>query len=333
MILVVPSGGTLNFTVMLDVFSTGTGTLITTISDPTSTFPSVILTTKGVSGALTQRTLTLGTLLTNATSAFTAGGILGIAPPGTFRIDFTASGATQELWIKGVDTTNGWETEKVAWQQLDSASDYMGAPAGMATTQNQATLLAAINALVPSTIPGAYIGNFTIQDNSSNPIQAAIIRLSLNGVPQGSFTTDANGNATTSIDNRVYTIAATYPGFSFTPTTFNAGTGGSFTFHMTRLTPAAAPSASECRIQDYLTDQSGNPLGGATIAWYLQNPDIHTGIRNGTISSDATSGYYYLDVQQGTGPYILDRSRIANVIFPQITVTALNTTGSSYIST
>ena len=126
MILVVPSGGTLNFTVMLDVFSTGTGTLVTTITNPTSAFPSMVLTIKGQSGALTQRTLTLGTLLANATSVFAAGGICSIAPAGSFRIDFTTSGSIQEIWIKGVDTTNGWETDKVLWQQCDSASDYMG---------------------------------------------------------------------------------------------------------------------------------------------------------------------------------------------------------------
>ena len=270
----------------------------------------------------------------NSLGTFT--GAMPLAPAGLYQVNFCQQVGGSPALADAPPKTGfaGWWNGTAFLGDIGSllnVGTLVNAPAGMATTQNQATLLAAINALVPSTIPGAYIGNFTIQDNSSNPIQAAIIRLSLNGVPQGSFTTDANGNATTSIDNRVYTIAATYPGFSFTPTTFNAGTGGSFTFHMTRLTPAAAPNPSECRIQDYLTDQSGNPLGGARIAWNLDPVGVHVGTRKGEIISDATSGYWYLDVIQGTGDYTFDRQRISNVIFPEITVTAANTTGSSYI--
>ena len=164
-----------------------------------------------------------------------------------------------------------------------------------------------------------------VNDTASAALQNVRVSMTLNAnIYQA--TTDASGHASFNLDAGTYAAAATYPGYQSTGNSYTVTLAGlqSPAIVMTAITVPGPTNPSDCRLYGYLYDQAGIIMPLASVNWTLGNAASNVGRNSGLIQTD-TTGYCYLDVTLGSGPYTF-----VTPINNKPTATSVNTTNSTF---
>ena len=205
-------------------------------------------------------------------------------------------------------------------QQVADAMNFT--PTG---TIHSGSVINLLNGLTPSGFAGIYATTFLVTDTANNPLQGVSITVS-NNSQSHTYQSNAAGNATDSLNAATYHVAAAIPNnaaYSFTPTTFTVAGAGTVTLAMQFNSVAPPSNPSDCLLYGYTYDQAGIGVVSA-IRWELLMTPNNVVINHGLLQSDAT-GYYFVNVNKGTGSY-----RFTTTPGNQITITSINTTNNTY---
>jgi hypothetical protein len=224
--------------------------------------------------------------------------LLHDASAGVFLAQSQGDIAFNSLQAGGVDVATTDNTDAILDALTGSSNVNIVSINGTSVSFSGSTLTVGGLPLIFSLADGAGLGGIraiTIQvnDTAGSAIQAAKVRISLNGQSE-SRTTNVAGNFTTSLDDLTYGIAITAGAgiFEFTPTTFTVTGDATFTFQMTPIVHPVPPTdLGQVVASGYARDGSGNLAEGVVIGYRLKV--LPTGESGSAFQSDvltATSG-------------------------------------------
>ncbi len=211
------------------------------------------------------------------------------------RVDSIVDPTSIDTALSGTHGNGSWEGASAT----DGALAFWNFLYTNATLSNSMgkVILDDLAALVGFSFNGAYTRSFHVQDNASNSLQSAHVRIGFNNQAE-LHTTPVSGNFTTALDAHTYAIDATCDGFSGYSGSLTVSGVGSTTLVLTAasVSPPALPGV--CRVYFYLYNSAGSPMSGSTVTWQINTPPYNTG-QQPPASVAAGDGLVYADVPKG----------------------------------
>lgn len=138
-------------------------------------------------------------------------------------------------------------------------------------------------------LSGARTITVTVEDESGDPVENAIVRFTL-AADSGAYKTDAAGQVTANLDDGTWTVAIFRSGYQFAGASLTVSADASVTYELTEV--SISPPADPAQTTGYLTtyDGQGNVAPETEITFWLMAIDADGrsySVRNFTATSDA----------------------------------------------